>query len=519
MEKHFAVQIIVSLASAVILGLLFKLYSAAVAAPRRLRRVLKQQGVGGPPPAFLFGNISELKMSRIAAAATPGPPASHNCGGVLFSVFEEWRLQYGDTYLFSLGNMPVLVVNNYDVVKEVVTCTSHDLGRPSYLAKDLDSLLGNGIVTSNGTFWAYQRKILAPELFFDKVEGMANLIQRSALMLIDTWKGIIEAQGGRADIKIDDYLRKFSGDVISRACFGSSYAEGELLFQKLKALQEVTANVSVGIPGMRYIPTKHNRRGWELQRDLRELIMKLINRKNEANLEKNMLQRILEGAQSSNLNLRPDAIEKFMIDNCKNIYLAGYETTAITATWCLMLLASNPEWQHRARDEVIRVCKGQVPDSGSIKQMKQLTMVINESLRLYPPVTVLAREALNELEFANTRIPKGVAIWILVTTLHTDPAIWGPDSYQFKPERFANGTTGACKLPYLFMPFGVGPRVCLGLNLAMVELKMLLALILSNFSFSLSPNYVHAPVSKLNLEPRDGVDLVIERLKLTVVTG
>lgn len=140
-------------------------------------------------------------------------------------------------------------------------------------------------------------------------------------------------------------------------------------------------------------------------------------------------------------------------------------------------------------------------------------MVINESLRLYPPVGVLAREALNELEFAKTRIPKGVTIWMMITTLHTNPDNWGLDSYEFKPERFANGTTGACKLPHLFVPFGFGPRICLGLNLAMIELKILLSLILSNFSLSLSPNYVHAPKMNLVLEPGNGVHLVIEKLK------
>ncbi|KAH6780398.1 hypothetical protein C2S52_011635 [Perilla frutescens var. hirtella] len=188
-----------------------------------------------------------------------------------------------------------------------------------------------------------------------------------------------------------------------------------------------------------------------------------------------MLQMILEGAQ--NRNLSPDAIEKFAIDNCKSIYFAGFETTAIAASWCLMLLASNPEWQHR------------------------LTMVINESLRLYPPVSVVAREAVKELKFTNARIPK-------------DPDIWGPDSYQFKPQRFANGTTGACKLPHLFTPFGFGPRLCLGLNLAMAELKILVALILSNFHLSLSPKYVHAPVMNLVLEPGSGVDLLIQKLKI-----
>ncbi|KAL5582789.1 hypothetical protein UlMin_015231, partial [Ulmus minor] len=141
-----------------------------------------------------------------------------------------------------------------------------------------------------------------------------------------------------------------------------------------------------------------------------------------------------------------------------------------------------------------------------------LTMVIHEALRLYPPVTVVSREALKDMKFGNITVPKGVNVWTVVATLHTDPEIWGPDSYKFNPDRFANGITGACKLPHLYMPFGVGPRVCLGQNLAMVELKILLALILSNFSFSLSPKFSYAPALRLVVEPGNGVDLLVKKL-------
>ena len=142
----------------------------------------------------------------------------------------------------------------------------------------------------------------------------------------------------------------------------------------------------------------------------------------------------------------------------------------------------------------------------------QLTMVIHESLRLYPPVIGLQREALKDMKFGDINVPKSVAIFIITATLHTNPEIWGPDSYKFNPDRFANGISGACKHPYFYMPFGVGPRVCLGQNLAMVELKMLLALILSNLSFSLSPKYKHAPVMRLVVEPKHGVDLLVSKL-------
>lgn len=138
-------------------------------------------------------------------------------------------------------------------------------------------------------------------------------------------------------------------------------------------------------------------------------------------------------------------------------------------------------------------------------------MVIHESLRLYSPVPVVSREALKDMNFGDFEVPEGVNLWSLVLTLHTDPEIWGPDSYRFNPERFANGVTSACKLPHLYMPFGVGPRVCLGQNLAMVELKILLSQIVCNFSFTLSPKYVHSPALRLVIEPEFGVNLLVKK--------
>ncbi|CAK9161861.1 unnamed protein product [Ilex paraguariensis] len=512
MEILFKVFISLSLVG--VLGLGARLYNALVAQPRKLRSELRKQGLSGPPPTLLLGNILEIKKARKAAAnaATSGPPVSHNCGAILLPFLDQWRQQYGEVFLFSLGNSQIVLVTQPDMVREITTCTSLDLGKPSYQAKELGSLLGQGILTSNGAYWAHQRKIIAPELYMEKVKGMTNIITDSTITLLDTWNRMIEAEGGIADIKIDQHMRSFSGDVISRACFGSNYSKGEEIFHRLRTLQEAESKkvLATGIPGMRHLPTKRNKEAWALEKEIHTLVLKVVKERNEAGYERDLLQMILEGAKNSDLS--QDALDRFIVDNCKNIYLAGYETTAVSATWLLMLLASNPDWQDRIRAEVIEICRGQIPNTDMIRKMKQLTMAINESLRLYPPVAVVSREALKDMKFGGIHVPKGVNLWTLVTTLHTDPEIWGPDSYKFNPERFANGITGACKLPHLYMPFGVGPRVCLGQNLALVELKILISLILSNFSFSLSPKYVHSPALHLVIEPAQGVTLLVKKL-------
>ncbi|KAK3025842.1 hypothetical protein RJ639_041290 [Escallonia herrerae] len=517
MEVHVLLKVFMSLAAIGFLGILARLYHALVVTPNRLRSSLKKQGISGPPPKFLLGNILEIKRSRdaVSKAATTEAPDSHNCGSALLPFFDPWRKQYGDVFMFALGNTQILHVTEPDMVREITTCTSLDLGKPSYQAKERGALLGQGILTSNGAYWAHQRKILAPELYMDKVKGMYNLIQESTVTMINSWKSIVESQGGIAEIKIDQHMRSFSGDVISRACFGSNFSKGEEIFLKLRALQEESSKklLATGIPGMRLLPTKSNREQWALEKEIRTLILQVVKERNEVGYEKDLLQMVLEGAKSGNFS--QETIDSFIVDNCKNIYLAGYETTAVSAVWCLMLLASNPEWQDRVRAEALEVCKGQIPDADMVRKMKQLTMVINESLRLYPPVAVVSREAFKDMKFGEINVPKGVNVWTLVTTLHTDPEIWGQDSYKFNPGRFANGITGACKLPHLYMPFGVGPRVCLGQNLAQVELKILVSLIVANFSFSLSPNYVHKPALNLVIEPGNGVDLLIKKLCLS----
>ncbi|CAK9176254.1 unnamed protein product [Ilex paraguariensis] len=335
----------------------------------------------------------------------------------------------------------------------------------------------------------------------------------SSTTLVNSWTHRIESVGGVADIEIFKDIRKLSGDIISKACFGSNYFKGEEIFSKRNDLQELVSDkilLSV-IPGMRYLPTKRNRKMRRLGKEIREMILKVENeRLKDHRTETDMLQMVLDGAKSNHID--HEKIDDFIVDNCKNIYLAGYETSAASAVWTLMLLALSPEWQARVRTEISEVCGRELPDASILPKMKPLTMVINESTRLRPPATILAREALQEMKFGGLIIPKGVGIWTFLPMLHQDPEIWGPDADKFNPGRFANGVTGACKLTHVYMPFGAGPRVCLGMPFALAELKILLTLLISNFSFSVSPKYQHSPVFRLVLEPKQGMNLLIKRL-------
>ncbi|CAK9158967.1 unnamed protein product [Ilex paraguariensis] len=512
----FKVFMSIALLSAV--AVFVRLYKALVTEPARVRRILKKQGINGPPPSFLLGNMMEVKKpideaaKATKSAANNGTQLDHNWVATLFPFFEKWRQIYGELFVFSLGNSQIMYVNHPDLIKEITTHTTYDLGKPSYHRKEFGPLLGDGILTTNGPTWAYHRKVLAPELYMEKIKGMTNQISESVVILVDAWNKKIDSEGGLADINIDEYMRTFSGDVISRACFGSNYVKGKEIFNRLKVLQEATSDkvLSIGIPGITYLPTKANREAWALEKEIHNLILEVVKERKETGAEKDLLQMVMEGAENGEMSQKE--IDQFIVANCKNVYLAAHEASAIGASWCLMLLASNPEWQDRVRAEVLDITGGRTPDADMLRKMKQLTMVLQETLRLYPSGPALAREVLNDVTIGGYQIPKGVILWTMVVTMHTEPEFWGPDVLSFNPERFTNGVNAACKLPHGFLPFGFGPRICVGQHLAMVELKMLIASLVSNFSFILSPKYVHSPALKLVIKPEFGVDLLIKKL-------
>ncbi|XP_062175417.1 cytochrome P450 714C2-like [Alnus glutinosa] len=519
-------KISVSVILGALLLLLVHLYNLLILKPKVLRGKLQRQGIRGPSPSsFLFGNIPEMKRSHLRVRSTVPTTAAedslvaiaHDWPSTVFPHLVQWRNEYGPIFLYSTGSIQLLCITDTEMVKEISLCTSLSLGKPSYLSKDRGPLLGRGILSSSGPIWAHQRKTIAPELYIDKVKGMVNLMLDSTSSMLRTWESRVENEGGVVDIKIDEDLRSLSADILSRACFGSDYAQGEQIFLKLESLQKIMSNSNVGIPGFRFLPSKHNRAIWKVEKEINSMILKVVKQRIEASSdEKDLLQMILEGAKSHindtdglSIKFSPD---KFMVDNCKNIYFAGQETTSITTSWCLMLLAAHPDWQARARAEVLQICEDRVPDANMLRNMKTLTMVIHETLRLFPPAAFLVRAASEDITFKDIMIPKGINLQIPIAMLHRQYDMWGPDAHKFNPERFARGIAGACKTPQAYMPFGVGSRVCVGQHFAMTELKVILSLILSKFCFSLSPAYHHSPTMRLVILPEHGVIIHLRKL-------
>lgn len=140
-------------------------------------------------------------------------------------------------------------------------------------------------------------------------------------------------------------------------------------------------------------------------------------------------------------------------------------------------------------------------------------MILNEVLRLYPSVIALYKHAYKETQIGNLSIPSGVDVTLPTMLINRDPELWGDDAEEFKPERFAEGISKACKdHQSAFIPFGWGPRTCIGQNFANIEAKVAIAMILKHFWFELSPNYIHAPYTVMTLQPQHGAQIILHQL-------
>ncbi|KAK4484561.1 hypothetical protein RD792_007145 [Penstemon davidsonii] len=485
--------------------------------PKKLEKSLRQQGFKGNPYKFLFGDFKEMTTGSKEALSKPIGFSADFVPRIIPFIHNTVTNSNGQNCFIWLGPYPAVLISDPENIREILS-KSYIFQKPY---NPLGKMLAQGLATYDTDKWAKHRRLINPAFQMDKIKNMLPSFYASCCDMLSTWENVtIPSEGQSFELDVWPYLQTLTSDAISRTAFGSSYEEGRKIFelQKEQASLLMKSFLSVFIPGWRFVPTKTNTRMKKILKDVNLLVLGIIKKRMKA----------IEEGEASNDDLLDTLLEsnfkeikqhgnKFgmsledVIEECKLFYTAGQETTSVLLVWTMILLSKHLDWQARAREEVRQVIGSRKPDFQELNNLKIVTMILHEVLRLYPPGPLLSRSIHKETELGDITLPAGVQIILPAILLHHDCNIWGDDAKEFNPERFSEGVLKATKGQSTYFPFGLGPRVCLGQNFAMFEAKMALAMILQNYTFELSPSYSHAPRTVITLQPQHGAHLIFRK--------
>ncbi|XP_004488669.1 cytochrome P450 716A67-like [Cicer arietinum] len=488
--------------------------------PKKLEKLLREQGLKGNPYRLLVGDMKEFFKSEMKARSKP-MNLSDDIVSRVFPYGQQTVTKHGKNSFIWFGPTPRVILTDPELVKDVFN-KMYDFQKPN--SNPLIRLLATGLITHEEEKWRMHRKIINPAFHLEKLKMMLPVIFESCNDMINKWERMLSSDGS-CEIDVWPSIQNLASDVIARTAFGSSYEEGIRIFQLQKEQAEITMEIlmKVYIPGWRFLPTTTNRRLKEIDRVIIASLTKIINKRENAikagETPKNDLLGILlesnhkeikENNNNKNVGMNIDDV----IKECKLFYLAGEETTSVLLVWTMILLSRHPNWQARAREEVLQVFGNKKPDFDGLSHLKIITMILYEVLRLYPPLIVLPRAVQKNVRVGNLTLPAGVQIGLPIVWLHHECELWGDDAKVFNPERFSEGILKATNGKISFFPFGWGPRICIGQNFSLLEAKMAIALILQHFSFELSPTYAHAPAMIITLQPQHGAHIILRKLEM-----
>ncbi|KAI9083486.1 hypothetical protein K1719_034428 [Acacia pycnantha] len=511
---------VVGIVIAVIVILIGRVANWVWVRPKRLERCLRRQNLKGNSYRPVFGDLKEMGHMVQVAKSKPINLDDNIIPRVL--PFHHQLIQnYGKNSFMWFGPNPVVTIMNPEDIKEVFTNISVFQKIPT---NSLTKPLITGLVSYEGEKWMKHRRIINPAFHFEKLKLMLPAFYESCNEMIEKWMRLVsESQRNSCEIDVWPFFQSMTSDVISRTAFGSSYKEGRHIFQLQSEQIILTLKVlrSVYIPGWRFVPTKLNRRLKEIEKEMKVLLRGIIHKREKAREEgvapsDDLLDMLLESNRkeikdnSNNKNVGM-SIED-VIKECKLFYLAGQETTSVLLNWTIILLCKDPSWQSQAREEVFQVFGTQRPAYDGLSRLKLVSMILYEALRLYPPAPMLDRIVAKDAKLGSLSLPTGTRVGIPIILMQQDPELWGEDAKEFNPERFCEGVSNEPKNPASYLPFGWGPRICLGQKFSLLEAKMALSLILQHFSFKLSPSYVHAPFLDLTVHPQYGTHIILQKL-------
>ncbi|GAC1357274.1 MAG: cytochrome P450 [Polyangiales bacterium] len=412
--------------------------------------------------------------------------------------------EFGDIARLRLGLIPVTMISSPDLVKELLVDKEDAFIKAPGLSYFARPLLGNGLLTSEQGFHRTQRRMIAPMFIHKRIGAYGQTMVERGEKIAARWR-----DGERLDVASE--MMSLTLEIVGKTLFDAEVgAEAVEIGEALTAAMEhIIESLNSLVPIPRSWPTPRNRRNARAVARLDETIYRMIRERRASGEDRGDLLSMLLLARDDESADAKGMDDRQVRDEAMTLFLAGHETTANALAWTWYLLARHPHAYARLLREVDEVLGGRAPTIEDLPRLPYTLQVFKEAMRLYPPAYVLGRMARREVTLGGHSIPRNGIVIVSVIGMQRR-ASWFPDPDAFDPERFS--TENEKKIPrYAYLPFGAGPRVCIGNHFAMMEGQLLVATIAQRARFELAPGVRVEPEPLVTLRPRGGMPMRVRR--------
>lgn len=438
----------------------------------------------GPKGHFLLGSGPDLARDQLG-------------------FYASCAREYGDVVPLRLGPRHGLLVYHPDAIEEVLVTRSRDFVK-SPGVRLLGQLLGNGLFLSEGEVWLRQRRLVQPAFHRQRVAAYGEVMTAYTVRRLADWK-----DGDVRDVHAE--MMALTQAIVAKTLFDADVAdESYAIGQASNVLMEyfgarLGSVVLQLLPN--WLPTPANLRTRRAIRRLDEVVYRMIAARRQSDEDRGDLLSILLHAQDADDGSR--MTNQQVRDEVMTLFMAGHETTAVALSWTWYLLARHPDVDARLAEELRTVMGDRAPAASDLPELRYTEMVVNESLRLYPPAYAVGRQAARPTEVAGHAVAPGAIVILPTWVVHRDRR-WFEEPEAFRPERWADDL--AHRLPrFAYFPFGGGPRQCIGNGFAMMEAILLLATIAERFRLTLEPGQHVTPTPYVTVRPEPGLRMRLAR--------
>lgn len=420
--------------------------------------------------------------------------------------FNRYIQEYGTSVLLDVGgSRRSIVTTDPDLIQHVLQRHHRNYEKSEIQTDQMGKYIGYGLLTNTGESWLRQRRLIQPGFHKQRMKGLVKEMQST---IAQTCAKLDQALEQQADVNISHFTLQLTFSIIARAIFTDGFNEQDT--QKLnEAVDKIQGFVIYPIrlpflrPIVRWIGLEAKYQ--QLSNDVGEQLMQRVNTRRASKIpQDDLLQMLLDSRYEDNGQDMEDAQ---LIDEIKILFAAGHETSANALAWILYLLAKHPEEADKARAEIAQLPHPISMDA--LRQVPYLTAIIEEGMRLYPPAWITDRVALENDQFGDYTIPKNMVVAPYIYGLHHSEAIY-PDAEKFLPERML-AEEKKKRHPFAFIPFGGGPRLCIGSHFAMLEMQLVLVHLLRHYAFSPPEKTIH-PKPFLTLRPAQPIRLRLAKV-------